>query len=122
MSTNPVNLAVRFILEMIALAIFGYCGWTMGSGFLRYVWALLLPVAGAGLWGTFRVPGDASHSGDAPVQVPGWVRLGLELAIFTAATWALVSLEKTNLAIIYGAVVSLHYSLSWDRILWLLRS
>jgi hypothetical protein len=122
MSTNPVNLALRFILEMIALAIFGYRGWTMGSGFMRYVWTLLFPGVGAALWGTFRVPGDASHSGEAPVQVPGWVRLALELAIFIAATWALVSLDKMNLAIIYGGVVGLHYILSWDRILWLLRS
>jgi hypothetical protein len=122
MSSNPVNLAVRFILEIIALAILGYRGWILGSGFMRYVWALLFPIAGAALWGIFRVPGDASHSGDAPVHVPGWVRLGLELAIFAVATWALISLEKTNLATIYGVCVSLHYILSWDRILWLLRS
>ena len=122
MSTNPINLAMRFILEMIALGIFGYSGWNKGAGITRYVWAFLFPVAGAVLWGTFRVPGDASHSGSAPVQVPGWVRLGLELVIFSVATWALVALEKPRLSLIYGVVVGAHYIFSWDRILWLLRS
>jgi hypothetical protein len=121
MSTNLANLLVRFILEMAALLIFAYRGWTIGSGIMRFAWGILFPVAGAILWGTFRVPGDASHSGDAPVPVPGWARLTLELVIFTAATWGLVTLANTKLAAVFGVIVGLHYLVSWDRIVWLLR-
>jgi hypothetical protein len=122
MGSNPINLAVRFLLELIALAIFGYRGWALGEGSVRYIWMLTLPIIAAALWGIFRVPGDPSSSGEAPVRIPGWLRLVLELAIFSAATWALASLGSMNLAAIFGGLVGVHYLLSWDRIAWLLRS
>ncbi|MBN2245139.1 MAG: DUF2568 domain-containing protein, partial [Candidatus Aminicenantes bacterium] len=37
------------------------------------------------LWGTFRVPGDSSSSGKAPIPIPGFLRLFLELVIFSLA-------------------------------------
>ena len=122
MGSNPINLALRFILELIALFLLGLRGWTFGVGPIRYIWMLSLPIGAAALWGIFRVPGDPSSSGKAPVQVPGWIRLILELAIFAAAMLTLIALEKTNLGIAFGVIVGSHYLLSWDRILWLLRS
>ena len=68
MSRNPANLALRFLLELAALYFIGRWGWIQGSGALRHVLAIGLPLFGAFFWGTFRVPGD----GGAPrVQVPG---------------------------------------------------
>lgn len=81
MAKNPVNLVVRFVLELAALVVLAEWGWQR-SGWLL---AILLPVIGATVWGVFRVPGDASHRGDAPVAVPGWVRLLLEIGYFGAA-------------------------------------
>ncbi|NJN83202.1 MAG: YrdB family protein, partial [Caldilineaceae bacterium] len=89
-------------------------------GWLRYLLAAGLPLLGAVLWGTFRVPGDASSAGNAPVPVPGWVRLALELGLFGAATWAFADAGAERTALLFGAVVVLHYAISYDRILWLL--
>ena len=89
MGSHPVNLALRFLLEIAALVAIGYWGWTQHTGVLRFVLAIGGPVLAAVLWGTFAVPDDPSRSGKAPVAVPGIIRLALELAIFAFAAWAL---------------------------------
>ncbi len=121
MSQNPINLAVRFILELAALAALAYWGWTQHTGVLRYLLTVGLPVLGAVLWGVFAVPGDRSRSGDAPVPVPGILRLLLELLLFGFAAWCLYDAGLVLLANIFGIVVLVHYIISYDRIIWLLR-
>ena len=121
MGSNPINLAVRFLLEIVALLALGWWGWNQGEGILRFVLALGIPLLAAALWGTFAVPGDPSRSGKAPVPVPGIVRLVLELAILAAATWSLFATGLTALAWIYGIIVLIHYAVSYDRISWLIR-
>ena len=37
MGQNPLNLALRFILEILALVAIGYWGWTTNTGALRYL-------------------------------------------------------------------------------------
>lgn len=121
MSQNPLNLAFRFLLELAALAALGYWGWTQWSGILRLLFTPGLPLLAAFLWGMFRVPGDASASGKAPLPVPGWLRLLLELALFTAATFALLGAGNAGAARWLALAAILHYAISYDRILWLLR-
>ena len=75
MGQNPINLGVRFILELVLLYALGFWGWTQHAGLWRYVLVIALPLLAAVLWGTFRVPEDASANGKAPVRVPGWLRL-----------------------------------------------
>ena len=82
MGGHPVNLGLRFLLELTALASAGYWGFTYFEGPLRIVSAAALPIIAAVLWATFAVPNDPSRSGSAPVAVPGMLRLALELAIF----------------------------------------
>lgn len=122
LSNHPLNLALRFLLEMIALVALGAWGWALGLGFTRYLGALTFPLIAAFVWGIFRVPGDASHSGSAPVSTPGWIRLILEVALFTAATLGLFAIDKGIFATVFACIVGMHYISSWDRILWLLRS
>ena len=121
MSNNPINLALRFLLEMAASLAMGYWGWGQAAGALRYIPALGLPLTAAALWGTFRVPGDASASGDAPVPVPGLVRLLLELALFGFGVWGLLDAGATTWGLLLGGVVLLHYLISYDRVAWLIR-
>ncbi len=121
MGSNPINLAVRFILELSALVALGRWGWFQGEGLFRYLLALGVIVLAAGLWGAFNVPGDPSRSGRAPVAVPGYARLLLELAFFGAATWALFATGLPGLGWAFGLVTLIHYLLSYDRIAWLLR-
>ena len=122
MSQHPLNLGFRFLLEMIALYAFGRWGWMQAEGGLRFLLAVGLPLIAVLLWGTFRVPADSSANGKAPVPVPGWVRLILELAFFSVATWCLIASGAENAGWAFGGVSLLHYILSYDRIRWLLRS
>ncbi|HRQ24112.1 MAG TPA: YrdB family protein [Anaerolineales bacterium] len=122
MSQNMLNLAVRFLLELAALYAFGKWGWSQRADFWRYVLMIGLPLLAAALWGVFRVPGDASASGGAPVPVPGWVRLLFEIAFFSSATYCFFAAGLQNAGWVFGVVTLLHYFLSYDRILWLLRS
>jgi len=119
MSQNPLNLAVRFLLEIIALVALGAWGKANFPGVLGFVLMILIPLLAAIVWGTFNVKGDPSRSGKAPVPVPGIIRLLLELAFFGFATWALFSLNPTY-GWIFGLVTLAHYILSYDRIIWLL--
>jgi hypothetical protein len=118
MGSNPINLGLRFLLEMAALLSFCLWGWQKGDGWLRLILAVAIPVFFAALWGTFRVPNDP---GAAPVAVAGILRLGLELAFFTLATLALADAHLPTLSWIFGGLLVLHYLVSYDRILWLLK-
>ncbi len=118
MGSHPINLVLRFLLELTALASFGFWGWQKGDGWLRFVLAVAIPLFFAVLWGTFRVPNDP---GAAPVTVAGVLRLGLELVYFALATYALADIHLTTLSWIFGVLVALHYLVSYDRILWLLK-
>lgn len=113
MNNHPINLTVRFLLELSALGALGAWGWQRGEGGWRWVLMLLLPLLAAALWGTFRVPGDP---GPAPVAVPGLLRLALEGIFFAAAIWALFDLQATRLGWTMAVVVVLHYLVSYDRV------
>jgi len=121
MGSNPINLAVRFILEMAGLAALGWWGWNQGEGILRFMLALGIPFLAAVLWGTFAVPDDPSRSGEAKVPIHGIVRLMLELAFFVTATWSLFATGLTALGWIYGIAVLIHNIISYDRVMWLVR-
>jgi hypothetical protein len=119
--SNPINLAVRFILEMVGMVALGWWGWNQGEGILRFMLALGIPFLAAVLWGTFAVPDDPSRSGEAKVPVPGFVRLMFELAFFVSATWSLFATGAMTLGWIYGIAVLIHYVISYDRVIWLVR-
>ncbi len=118
MSKNPINLALRFCLELIILYALGYWGWTQHTGTARILWTFGLPLGAAALWGTYRVNGDP---GKAPVPIPGPARLVLEVVFFGAAGWALYAAGRGMWGLIFGMVVLAHYLVSYDRILWLVR-
>ena len=121
MGSHPINLAVRFLLEITGLVVLAMLGWFYGNGVYKYLLALGFPLIAASLWGIFAVPGDPSRSGKAVVQVPGIVRLLLELAFFASATSSLFIVVNPVLAWVYGVMVLIHYLASYDRIQWLIQ-
>jgi hypothetical protein len=121
MGSHPINLAFRFFLEIVALLAMGYWGWTQHDGVMRFVWALGLPLLSAVVWGTFAVPDDPSRSGKAPVPVPGVIRLILELIVFTLGAWCLYDSGLDVWGLVFGLAVIIHYALSYDRVLWLVK-
>jgi hypothetical protein len=120
-ASNPLNLALRFALELAALVAMGMWGYRQADGLAGIALAVAVPLVGAALWGTFRAHGGASHSGKAPVPVPGIVRLALELAWFAFAAWALYDVGRVTLSVALAVIVAAHYIVSFDRVLWLIR-
>ena len=104
MSHNLPNLLLRFLLEITALISLGMWGRSLSDGDVGIFLMILVP----------------SRSGKAPVPVPGWVRLTLELVFFAGSAWAL-SGSNVLAGFGFGILVILHYLFSLDRIKWLLR-
>jgi len=120
MGSHPINLIVRFLLEISALVSAGMWGWKQGDGWLRFLLAIGIPIVLATIWGTFAVPNDPSRSGRAPVVTPGVIRLLIELGFFAFATWSLYDIGLNNASWALGIIVVLHYLISYDRVRWLL--
>lgn len=120
MGSHPINLIIRFILELLALIAVGFWGWKGFDGALQYIFGLGLPILMMIIWGSFAVPDDPSRSGKAPVPVSGFIRLVIEFLFFAIATWAIYDLPEIELSSIFGGLVIIHYLVSYDRISWLL--
>lgn len=118
MSNHPLNLLLRFILELLGLAAMAYWRWNGHDGILRVLLAVGVPLFAAVMWGTFRLPNDP---GKAPRPVPGWVRLLLEMVFFGSAVVLLTAVGKTDWATVLGVVVLGHYALSYDRVMKMIR-
>lgn len=119
MNTNPINLAIRFLLEIAMLIALGYWGWHANTGWIRYAAVAGLPLIAATLWGVFRIPNDPKP---APIAVPGVVRLLIEWTLFGAAVLALFTMGFVTLSIIMGITLKLHYIVSYDRTWAMLRN
>jgi hypothetical protein len=121
MGSNPINLTVRFFLELTALIAMGFWGWNQGEGALRFLLAFGIPVIAVVMWGVFAVPNDPSRSGNAPIATPGILRLALELIFFSFAAWTLYSVGATMASWVFVIVTLLHYIVSYDRLYWLIK-
>ena len=120
MGSHPINLAIRFILELSALVSAGMWGWRQSDSWLRYIFGIGIPIILGIIWGTFAVPDDPSRSGNAPVVTPGIIRLVIELGFFAFATWALYDMGFTKVGLAFAIIIILHYLVSCDRIKWLI--
>ena len=121
MGAHPLNLALRFMLEIAALIIIGLWGWKQSDSWLKFLLAIGIPLILMTIWGIFNVPGDPSRSGQAPVIIPGFIRLLIELGIFSLASWCLYDMGPKNYGVAFAVVVLMHYAISYDRIIWLLK-
>lgn len=82
-----MNLALKFLLELAALASFGYAAYEATSNPLpAALAAVLAPLAGAAIWGVFAAPKSQRR-----LREPGL--LIFETLFFAAAALALVYAE-----------------------------
>ena len=114
------NLALRFGLEVAALAGLGFGAWNVASGAVRWIAVFVVPVAAATAWVTFNVRDDPSRSGAAPIEVAGWIRLTLELLILGAGAAGFAVADRSVVALVLAALVVGHYLASRERVGWLL--
>lgn len=119
MSQHPINLLLRFLLELAALAADADWGLHQGSGIVSILLAIATPAVAATVWGVFRVPNDP---GRAPVVVSGRGRLAIECVVFATATCALAGTRSSLMAGLFAAIVVAHYAWSYDRTAALLRN
>lgn len=127
---RTANTLFRGLLEFAGLVALSYGAWTAlaGTGILRFVGAVGLPLLAAGLWATFRVAGDdwdteavgGSGRGDPIVAVSGTVRLLFELLLFGGATALLALGGQLLAAALLGGATVVHYGIDHERVRWLL--
>ena len=99
---QSANLALRFLLELCALAALAYWGFRTGEGTIaRWTLGIGAPLLAAIVWGTFVAP-------KATVVVSSPVRFGLELLVFGAAVAALFAAGRPGLAIALGVVYAIN--------------
>jgi hypothetical protein len=93
------NLALRFLLELCALVALGYWGFKTGGGLMAKIGlGIGAPLAAAVVWGVFVSP-------QAPVQLPGFLVLVLQVLVFGAAAAGLVATGHQTLALAFGVIV-----------------
>ena len=96
---KPVNLALRFLLELCALGALGYWGFKTGSTTSSKIGlGLGVPLVAAVVWGAFVSP-------NAPVQLPGLLVLFLQVLVFGLAAAGLAATGHRTLAGIFVLVV-----------------
>lgn len=118
---SPVQSGLRFVIELGALAAWAVVGSALAGGAAGWVVGVALSAAAAVAWGTFRVPGDRSANGNAPVPVPGVVRLMIELDVLLGAAVLLAVVESVWAGALLAAAVLVHYGATTRRVRWLLR-
>ena len=120
-SLSLVQGLIRLLLELGMLLCLGYTGYNLSETTLvRLFLAVLLPAIAMAVWAIFRAPGDESAGKEAPVHIPGWARLILELALFViaaAGAWWAGSRIAAEALLTFTA---LHYVFTWQRVKWLL--
>ena len=90
-------LAVRFALELGALAALGYWGFKAGgTTAARIVLGVGAPIAAIVLWWTFVSP-------NAPVE-NGVLKAGVEAMVFGSAVFALFAVDRPRLAVPFALV------------------
>jgi hypothetical protein len=93
------NLALRFLLELCALVALGYWGFTTASGAITKVaLGIGAPLVAAIMWGVFVAP-------RAPVALPRFVVLLLQVLIFGSAAAGLIATGHRALALAFAVVV-----------------
>lgn len=101
---KPANLALKFLLELGALAAFAYWGTQTGSGAVSVVLTIAAPAAMIFVWGRFAAPRSQT-------RLPTRQRIPLELGIFGFAALALLDAGDTGGAIVFAALVVVNAAL-----------
>lgn len=119
---SRVMLAVRFLVEIVALSAVGFAGWRIGEGSVPgAVLGALFVVIAATFWSIFSVRNDPSRNPDPVIAVRGWVRLVIEFAVFGLAAWSLWAFVSRAASESFLTVVGIISLVGWDRLWWMLR-
>lgn len=97
---KAVNLGISFIVELLALFIYGWYGYSTGTlGWQRILLAVILPGTAAVFWGRFLAPNAAGR-----FVMPGL--LIAKIAIMAVAAVMLFRMGKTMHGVLFFAVAA----------------
>jgi hypothetical protein len=107
------NLALKFALELTAVAAFALWGARVGSGALSVLVAIATPLVAVLLWGAFAAP-------KAKRRLPIGARIAFELTFFALSVAALLNADLMTAASILAFSVAVNAVLltvfrQWDR-------
>ena len=110
---SGANLGLKFGLELVSLAAFGYWGASSVEGPGAVVLAVAAPAAMATVWGLYAAPRARRR-----LALPG--RAVLELGVFGLACAALAGSGRDTLAAVLGGAVVVNAGLTtalgqWER-------
>jgi hypothetical protein len=104
---RSANLVVRFLLELCALAAFGYWGFHVrGSRGLRIALAIGAPLLAAVVWILFGAPG-------AQFEVRDPLHLVLEVLFFGGGAVALAAAGRRKSALAFGGLALVNRALMY---------
>jgi uncharacterized protein DUF2568 len=98
---KDANLALRFVLELVAVAALAYWGSRLDGVLVSVLVGTAAPVIVVVLWGLFAAPRSSR-------RLPSRLRVPFELGVFALAAGALVAVGWTLIAIALAAVVAVN--------------
>ena len=102
---KSANLALRFLLELCALAALAYWGSQIGKGLIAKIGlGIGAPLLVVVIWGMMVAPNAAVH-------LPGLVPFVLGLVILGLAAVALAAAGHPSLAVVFGVIVVINAAL-----------
>jgi hypothetical protein len=106
---KAANLALRFLLELAALAGLAYWGAHTGSAVVKVLLAIVAPLLAAIVWGLFAAPKAAR-------RLPRGPRVAVEAAVFGLAAAGLAVAGQGVMAAVFLALVVVNGALvyAWD--------
>jgi hypothetical protein len=107
-AVKMVNDAVRFAVELGALAALCYWGWFLAPGpaLLQYLLCMAAPLVFITIWGLFLSP-------RARIPAKGVVRLVMEFGYFGLAALALWTAGRPGFALLLAGL----YAINWVMLL-----
>jgi hypothetical protein len=103
------NRALKFALELAAIASFGYWGASLDGSLLSSAMMVVAPAAMIVVWGRFAAP-RASRRLSLRARIP------LELTILLLAAVALLAAGEDGLAAVMAAAVALNHLIGMMRL------
>jgi hypothetical protein len=108
---RAANLALKFLVELAAIAAFAYWGATCGDTAQSVLLGILAPAIAIALWAVLAAPKSER-------RLPAAARVPFELAVFALAAVALLAAHRAGLATAFAAVAAVNAALllAFDQI------
>ncbi|MHC5216234.1 YrdB family protein [Enterococcus sp. LJL128] len=100
------NIAIAFLIEIFAIFILGYWGFTLHSSkIIRVTAGLLAPILTIVIWSIWCAPSSS-------YRLEGLWLVALKCLLFGIVVCCLLSTKQSSAAVIFGAIIVINLGLS----------